>query len=562
MRTITTRRVKTARELHLLERRAAAAGEPVHIAYAADIHGELSALQRMSELVSSLRCSKTLDLAVAVGDNVEGAGDVELFFAVWKELSATFDYASLGDHEFDIHDKSDLREGARLLEELIKSHSLSNNDLLKARRKLILQRSAAQENESLLGQALNKTSIPVVCSNLSFVPGTLLYSLYNAQRIGPAALTTIKKRHFLILGVVNPDLQLCFDYHKSQGWNDSISLESRHPRGIILAQIALFMRLYPQVEFTTIVLSHCGLVFDERELAHPAIDLIIGAHTHNELHRVVEFENGACTHILHSGQNGQNLGFITLLPGSGGSEISVEHTLIDTNIAVCGETSDTLLESVTLEGRTLGHSAKALSLEGKSKRSTELMRFLCDAVAAAVRSDLALLVPGMVRAGLPQGKITDYDLRRVLPWNDFLLTVILTGKEIEALIQAALRRSLTQQVERPLLLHFSGLKYAVNDAAELESVFINYCGVWHALVTAREYSLACTEFVAYGLGGDFPLTKFVEANGTKVSNTGMRIRDAVRQILEKGSTQDLLDNDRIAVNAKAPLIYNDSSVVY
>jgi 5'-nucleotidase len=63
--------------------------------------------------------------------------------------------------------------------------------------------------------------------------------------------------------------------------------------------------------------------------------------------------------------------------------------------------------------------------------------FAADSARHAVSADLALLTPGVFRAGLPQGKIRFADLWRAIPYESRVVHVDLTGDELLLLLKIA-----------------------------------------------------------------------------------------------------------------------------
>ena len=64
------------------------------------------------------------------------------------------------------------------------------------------------------------------------------------------------------------------------------------------------------------------------------------------------------------------------------------------------------------------------------KDSTPLGRIICESMAKATDSDIALHTPGGIRAGLPGGPVHRRDLLDVLPFDDRLVAVDMTGEQV------------------------------------------------------------------------------------------------------------------------------------
>jgi 5'-nucleotidase len=82
-----------------------------------------------------------------------------------------------------------------------------------------------------------------------------------------------------------------------------------------------------------------------------------------------------------------------------------------------------------------------------------------DAFRAATGADVALVQPGGLRADLPAGLITWGDLHAALPYGDRLVTMTLTGRELQAALeQAWMDGAGPAGRPEPYLLQVSGLR--------------------------------------------------------------------------------------------------------
>lgn len=193
--------------------------------------------------------------------------------------------------------------------------------------------------------------------------------------------------------------------------------------------------------------------------AVPGIDVVIGSHSHTELHQAV-IVNGR-TPVVQTGKYGENLGELVItMEGEG---LSVDfyklHPIDDTILgdkAIAGEI-DRLKQTVTqVAFASRGYSVdQPLAIVPRDivntftdiPASTILANLCTDAFRAATQADVALTANGMMRAGLTRGKSgvqTVYDVFSVAPLGagvldttagSTLVTGYFTGRELKGILE-------------------------------------------------------------------------------------------------------------------------------
>jgi 5'-nucleotidase len=119
-----------------------------------------------------------------------------------------------------------------------------------------------------------------------------------------------------------------------------------------------------------------------------------------------------------------------------------------------------------------------------------LANMVADALRATTGADIALFNGGNFRAGIDSGPVSFGDLYEVMPYDNFLLKVKLSGAELRAALEAG-----GAQYGDGGFPQVSGMRLRYLDG-RLVDVSIG----GEALDPAREYSLLITDFV--GRGGD------------------------------------------------------------
>lgn len=186
-----------------------------------------------------------------------------------------------------------------------------------------------------------------------------------------------------------------------------------------------------------IVLSHLGLDGDRR-LAHQVkgIDLIVGGHSHTALEKpVVE----AGTPIVQAGSYGVYLGVlrlrvnpkgaprIALLPGTGLRPVlAAPGKPVDSAVGrIVEDYYSQIREEFTA---VIGESQVDLVHAGRGE--TNLGNLVCDAMKEAMGADAAIQNSGGIRTDLNKGPITREQLFAMLPFDNQLVMVEITGRRL------------------------------------------------------------------------------------------------------------------------------------
>lgn len=193
--------------------------------------------------------------------------------------------------------------------------------------------------------------------------------------------------------------------------------------------------------------------------AVPGIDIVIGSHSHTELHEAI-IVNGR-TPVVQTGKYGENLGELVITMD--GDKLTVEsyklHPVDDTIVGDkdMAREIEKLKETVTkVAFASRGYSIdQPLAIAPQDipntysdiAASTLLANFCTDAFRKATRADIAFTANGMMRSGFIKGKSgvqTVYDVFAIAPLGagvldttagSTLVTGYFTGQEIKNLIE-------------------------------------------------------------------------------------------------------------------------------
>lgn len=343
-----------------------------------------------------------------------------------------------------------------------------------------------------LQQRLNEAQFPMLSANVTGVDGVRPYTIVTANgvRIG-------------VVGVTEEDLR--------EGTNP------KNLTGVVVSDsIEAVRKVMPDLEAQSdfiVALAHTSLEGQKRlARAFPQIRVIVAGDPHE-----VRATRVGDTLIVEAGSRAQWVGKVTI-------RLSGRHFQSATSemIPVGDVPSDPAIAAIiapyenevgTLAARKLGE-ARA-NLEGTSTAESPLFDLVTDAMREAAQTQIVLFNVGAVRARIQRGPITYGDASSVLPFDDTLVTMRLTGEQ--------LRRVLSRGV-----LAVSGLRVSWDLTAAPEQRLTSVTlASGEPLDDATEYSVAINDFMAAGGDG---LIEFTQGRGRQ--DTYLKTLDAFVRYIE------------------------------
>jgi 2',3'-cyclic-nucleotide 2'-phosphodiesterase (5'-nucleotidase family) len=272
-----------------------------------------------------------------------------------------------------------------------------------------------------------------------------------------------------------------------------------------------------------IVLAHEGLKRDE-ELARqvPDVDVVVGGHSHDFLDAPEEVQNeaGRITLVTQDGCFAQNLGVLKLtfhrddpsqrftLAEHSGQFIPLKPSepQDDGLAAFLGDYDRRLRVEMDKVVCTAGMD---FPVDEVRLRENALADVVADALRGVAEADVAVFNGGNFRSSIAAGPVTFGDLYQLLPYDNFLMRVKVSG--------ARLRE----------ILAYAGAQYGGGGFPQVSGMRVRYVDgaladvqvAGQPLDDAREYSLLVTDFVASG-GDGYPLKE----NPYGASFTGLEQR--------------------------------------
>ncbi len=271
-----------------------------------------------------------------------------------------------------------------------------------------------------------------------------------------------------------------------------------------------------------ILVTHIGRD-EDRALAAavPGIDLILGGHSHTP---ICEKVNG--TLIVQTHSRGMSLGRADLrVDPDGWKVVAAEGQLLPVDptatapdaqvgevIARYGKELDARL------GKVVGTLAAPLRREAGLGSSTA-GNWMADVIRAKGEAEIGITNKGGIRCDLEPGAITAGDIYRLMPFENDIVSMDLTGAQIRAL--------LARHVENGgyPALEWSGLLVEAR-GSRLGEVRVGD----GPLEEGRTYRVATNSFLAAGGDGFHPFR-----DGRKLVRTGVFVRDALAEALAASS---------------------------
>ena len=161
-------------------------------------------------------------------------------------------------------------------------------------------------------------------------------------------------------------------------------------------------------------------------------------------------------------------------------------------------------------GEVVGSCDKGLARRGRGVKSSPLGNFLTDVIRARAKVDVALVNKTGIRASMVAGEVSVRDLYQISPFGNTIVTMELTGGQLQALMENAVQKSHTRLESSGMYVWYSG--------KEVEQVK----AAGGLLDVDKVYRVATNSFLADGGDGHV-----VFREGKNRKDTGVKIRVAV-----------------------------------
>jgi len=299
-------------------------------------------------------------------------------------------------------------------------------------------------------------------------------------------------------------------------------------------------RLWPtlrQAGDVVVLLTHCGVEAD-RELARafPEIPLILGGHSHTGLREPLREGD---TWIVQTHGKGSEVYRVEVLADAEaktlrplrGELVELDPAKVPSDAATTAWFTEATRELAAHWDETIGELVVP-PYEDRGARSTPAGNLVADLFRSAAGADVGLTNKGGLRTRLVRGPLTRRMLYELLPFENTLVSMSLTGEQLRAVLQGSLAKE-----RRPLEIGGASYRYTVRGG---ERVLLDVTVGGAPLEPDRRYRVATSSFLARGGDG---LSAF--ARGTDVKDHGVLLRDLLIATAERDRTLQADGSDRI-----------------
>jgi 2',3'-cyclic-nucleotide 2'-phosphodiesterase (5'-nucleotidase family) len=467
---------------------------PLHLVvlHTNDVHGQLGprrgegGLERLAARVQAIRAGLEDGaelLVVDAGDWYQGTpeGRVDLggpFLALLGQVG--YDALAVGNHELDF--------GVAHLEELLAEHAL-----------------------------------PAVCANV-FDPRTGRRAPWGE----PWRIVERGGQRIALVGLLTPETPTITDA-------STRALEFRDPAAVLADALA---RLAEREVDLVIPLTHLGVREDTRLAQLWGVPLIVGGHSHTELADGLQVGS---TRIVQSGAKARYLGRVDLWIERATKQVTyVESTLLplrdDDELALLPPSfraacDDLAARAATNMDEVVGCLDAPLERKGARIASSTAGNLIADVFRARAETPIAVHNKGGIRTSLDAGPVTRRDLFELLPFDNTLVVLDVSGAELIEAVRRAIEEPEHSGIE------ISGIRVRVADPGAPKSrlLAVELAGDSGSapIDPAARYRVATNSFLAGGGDGYFDA-------GVKIAvDTGLLMRDLLEDALRAAGAAGL-----------------------
>ena len=186
----------------------------------------------------------------------------------------------------------------------------------------------------------------------------------------------------------------------------------------------------------------------------------------------------------------------------------------------------------------VGYTEGELSFSSENLDS-KIGNWICDLTKDAVGAQMGFQNTGGIRVELPKGDITMGDLYRVMPFDNTIVTMKMTGK--------ALKRMIAESYENESAgMQISGLKVEILPARDGKHDFRLFDSSGKLIEDTDEYIIATNNYLADG--GNYGAA--FKEEGTEAKDSKLVFRDIMREALEKGSLPEQQTGRYVRISAE------------
>lgn len=275
----------------------------------------------------------------------------------------------------------------------------------------------------------------------------------------------------------------------------------------------------------------------------PGIDVLFGGHIHRGYHEpwVDPVNHTIC---FQNYGNGGNLGMAVLEIDMPTKSIK-GYTLPSKNSGLLLLTQDQYWPDPEIRAaikkqqaevekgfdEVLGITEFALT---RAQSESPMNNLICDAMIDATEADFSFTNFGGVRSDLQIGPITPRDMFKVLPFGNAIVVIKMPGLMLRELLEGKLERNRSG-------LAIGGGKVVYEKARTDGEKITTFMVGGKPLQNDAEYRVAMTDYLAEGNSG---LGRLGEISEENIARTGIMLRDAVSQYIQKNAPLRIKNDGR------------------
>lgn len=384
--------------------------------------------------------------------------------------------------------------------------------------------------QDTLKKMIGREKFPCICANvLDSRTGKLASFIREPYCIFTAAGIKIG-----IIGITTPDLpKMSFEYNIR-------GLRFESPEKVLPGYIRELREKGVQLIG---ILSHCGVEGDRKMAENvPGIDFIVGGHSHKALREPLKVNN---TIIVQAGAYGMYVGALTLtVDRSSGKILSYTdrnelYPVIDSQITPDPEVAKMMdkyyLRLKPIMEEVVGQSKEEITKTPETGRGDmPIGNVITDLLRAYSGADIFFFNAGGLRAPLPKGPITRDDIYKVLPFDDFTVTMELSGQEV--------MDTIVQGVSGSKIIQVSGITVSfypsLNGRDKIAEVKVGD----KPLDLSKTYKVGTINYLSRGGDGYATFAK-----GKNIENDPELIRDVVCRIIKEKKSIEIPQDKRIVI---------------
>jgi 5'-nucleotidase/UDP-sugar diphosphatase len=379
--------------------------------------------------------------------------------------------------------------------------------------------------QEVLKKRISEAKFPVLGANVE-----------GLEILKPYVIQELKGVKVAIIGVITEDAPI-----------------STHPRNIIglkfLSPINIVEKYIQELKNKVnlvVVLSHLGHPGD-RILAErvKGVDVIVGGHSHTKITKPVRIENSI---IVQAWEHAKALGILDLTLKDGKiirceahlEEIKPKKDEEDKGVLTIVERYKQKVVSVLNE--RIGETEVDLDGENVRRRETNLGNLIADIMRYASGADVAIMNGGGIRISIRRGEINVRDVYTVLPFDNYIVAIKLTGRQIKEALEHGVSAVEEEEGRFPQI---SGLTFKYSRFKERGSRIKEILITGKPIDFNKEYIIATNDFLAAGGDGYRVFGEAIKASrdfsiiggmmkGEKIvySDSGRWLRDVVVEYIK------------------------------